>query len=197
MGLVVQLRNALAFDRSLFMTQKIPFLVALTGMFFGVLIAIIFGANEDFFKDQIKAGLQLNSKVIELSKSEEPEAKAELAKFIDGESSKNWRYYQRFHFHSTGIGAMSLGALLLLSLLVAPKAQVLIASYMIAIGGFLYPFVWLLAAVYGPMMGRDVAKETFAIFGYMGGVFMVGILFAIYLVARFQMHVPTKTLPAE
>ena len=161
-------------------------------MLLGVFIAIIFGANEDFFKNRISAGLQKNAKIIELSQTDTPEAKEALAKFIDGESSKNWRYYQRFHFHSTGIGAMSLGALLLLLFIAAPLRQILVASYLIAVGGFLYPFVWLLAGVYGPMMGRDTAKETFAIFGYMGGVFMIGILFAIYLVARHPLQLGHK-----
>jgi hypothetical protein len=61
---------------------------------------------------------------------------------------------------------------------------------MIAIGGFLYPFVWLFAGLYGPEMGRSEAKEAFAVFGYMGGVYLVGILYALYLAAAKPWKTP-------
>ncbi len=172
------------------MKQKAPFLITLFGMFLGVFIAILFGVNEDFFKDRIAAGLQQNAKVMELRKVEAPDTEATVMKYLAAETDKNWRYYQRFHFHSTGIGAMSLAILVVLLLLAAPTKQTLMASYLVAIGGFLYPFVWLLAGIYGPILGRSAAKETFAIFGYMGGVFMVGVIFAMYLVARYPLKKP-------
>jgi len=170
------------------MKQKAPFLITLFSIFLGVFIAILFAVNEDLFKKQIANGLLENAKVIEMSQSSAPEMQEKKASYIKAESEKNWRYYQRFHFHSTGIAAMSLGILLVISLLSAPKLQVLIASYMVAIGGFLYPFVWLFAGIYGPSMGRSAAKESFALFGYMGGVFLVGVAFSIYLVARYPLR---------
>lgn len=168
------------------MKQKAPFLITLFSIFLGVFIAILFGVNEDFFKNRIANGLLENAKVIEMSQSSAPDMQEKKASYIKAESEKNWRYYQRFHFHSTGIAAMTLGVLLVISLLSAPKLQVSIASYMVSIGGFLYPFVWLFAGIYGPSMGRNAAKESFALFGYMGGVFMIGVLFAIYLVSRYS-----------
>jgi hypothetical protein len=69
----------------------------------------------------------------------------------------------------------------------APAKLTALASYLISIGGFLYPFVWLFAAIYGPEMGRSEAKEAFAIFGYMGGVFLVGGLMALYLTFRYPL----------
>lgn len=167
------------------MAQKIPFFIALFGMLLGVFIAILFGANEDMFKSRISAGLERHPRVMELRGTKTPESDGALEKFLAGEADKNWRYYQRFHFHSTGIGAMSLGILLLLSFVAAPRRLSMLASYMIAVGGFLYPFVWLFAGIYGPIMGRTAAKESFAIFGYMGGVFLVGLLLTIYLLMRY------------
>lgn len=55
------------------------------------------------------------------------------------------------------------------------------AADLMSIGGLLYPFVWLFAGIYGPEMGRTEAKEAFAIFGYMGGLFLVGAIFTLIL----------------
>jgi hypothetical protein len=148
--------------------MKIPYLLSVLGLVLGMFIAILFGVNEHMFKDRISAGLENNQKIQSI---EDPEArKAKIAK----ESSKNWRYYQRFHFHSTGIGSMSLALLIFLSFVGAPKKQKKNLAYMISVGGFLYPFVGLFAAEYGPEMGRHEAKEAFQFFAWGGGVMLLG-----------------------
>ncbi len=164
------------------MLNKIPFLLALGAMAGGVLIAIFFGVNEDMFKDRIAAGLERNEQIQAI---EDPVEKSAM---IEAETGKNWRYYQRFHFHATGIGAMVLGVLLLLGRVKAPERLKLSAAYLTAAGGFLYPFVWLFAGIYGPAMGRDEAKEAFAVFGYAGGLFLLGILLTMALVARYELR---------
>jgi hypothetical protein len=141
----------------------------------GVFISILFAVNESSFKDKITSGLDKNVKIQQIV---DPKVKEEK---IKAESDKNWRYYQRYHFHATGIGAMMMGILLFLSRLRAPRKHRAIASYLIAVGGALYPFVWLFAGIYGPEMGRDEAKEAFAIFGYMGGIFLLGVAYSTVL----------------
>src|SRR5690606_12310769 len=89
---------------------------------------------------------------------------------------------------ATGISAMMLGVLILLAFLQAPSILKLISSYMISVGGFLYPFVWLFSAIYGPVMGRSEAKEAFAIFGYMGGLFLVGLIFTMVILIRYPIR---------
>lgn len=163
------------------MTQKIPYLLALLGIMGGVFVAILFGVNESIFKDRINRDLQSNQKVIKIINPEEKKA------FIKKEASKNWRYYQRYHFHATAIGSMSLGILILLSFSLAPKIIKLTSAYMISLGGFFYPFVWLFAAMYGPILGRSVAKERFAVFGYMGGIFLVGVILTTFLICYYPL----------
>jgi hypothetical protein len=51
----------------------------------------------------------------------------------------------------------------------------------------MYPFVWLFAAMYGPILGRSEAKEAFAIFGYAGGVYLVGLILIFILVAKYPL----------
>ena len=164
------------------MVQKLPYLLAVLGMAGGVFIAILFGANEDMFKDRIKDGLTRNAKIQAIADPAEKEKK------LGAEADKNWRYYQRYHFHATGIGAMSLALLLFLARLDAPHKQRRAASWLLAVGGLLYPFVWLFAGIYGPEMGRDEAKETFAIFGYMGGLFLIGIVWTLVLGFRGEVR---------
>ncbi len=162
------------------MIKKIPFFLTLLAMTGGVFIAILFGVNEEIFKDRIKQGLELNPKIQQILDPSEKASK------MTSEADKNWRYYQRFHFHSTGIGAMMMGILLFLSRLKAPSRHKLTAAYLVSVGGFLYPFVWLFAGIYGPEMGRNEAKEAFAIFGYMGGVFLIGTIFSMILALRYD-----------
>lgn len=169
------------------MTQRIPYVIAILTLIGGVFISIIFGANEDFFKNNIKEGLRKNEKI---NLIQDP---AEKAAVLKSEEEKNWRYYQRFHFHSTGIGAMIMGVLLFVSLLSAPDRLKNATSYTVAIGGFLYPYIWLFAAIYGPEMGRDAAKESFAIFGYMGGVFLIGLFMSLYMSLKY----PLRTLKLQ
>ena len=163
------------------MTQRIPYVIAILTLIGGVFISIIFGANEDYFKDKINEGLKKNEKVNQI---QDPIEKAAVLK---SEADKNWRYYQRFHFHATGIGAMIMGVLLFISFLSAPERIKAISSFAVSIGGFLYPFVWLFAAIYGPEMGREAAKETFAVFGYMGGLFLVGLVLTLYMALKYRL----------
>jgi hypothetical protein len=163
------------------MIQRIPYVIAILTLIGGVFISIIFGANEDYFKDKINEGLKKNEKVNQIQDPVEKEA------VLKTEADKNWRYYQRFHFHATGIGAMIMGVLLFISFLSAPERIKAITSFAVSIGGFLYPFLWLFAAIYGPEMGRSAAKEAFAIFGYMGGVFLVGLILSLYMALKYRL----------
>lgn len=163
------------------MTSKIPFLIAILTLIGGVFISVLFGANEELFKNKIIEGLKKNEKI---NLIEDPAEKAEMLK---SEEEKNWRYYQRFHFHSTGIGAMVMGVLLFVSFLSAPEKLKITTSYLVAIGGFLYPYIWLFAAIYGPELGRGAAKEKFAILGYMGGVFLLGLFMSLYMAFKYPL----------
>lgn len=168
------------------MIRKIPYLLSILGIIGGVFIAILFGINEEIFKEKIVAGLEKNVKIQQI---EDPTKKSEK---IISETDKNWRYYQRFHFHANGIGAMMLALLLLLGRVRAPVRLKTLSAYAISVGGFLYPFVWLFAALYGPEMGRAEAKEAFAIFGYMGGLFLLGALATLVLTLRYEVSEPNE-----
>jgi hypothetical protein len=162
------------------MLKRIPFFLAILSLTGGVFISILFGANEDIFKNKINQGLEKNLKIQSIVDSEQKNIK------LKEEADKNWRYYQRYHFHATGIGAMMLGLLIFTSGLFAPIKLKLISQWLVSLGGFFYPFVWLFAALYGPEMGRSEAKESFALFGYMGGFFLMGSLLVVYMSLKYD-----------
>lgn len=153
---------------------KGPMTVAMLGIVGGIFIAIIFGVNEGIFKEAIKEGLKSNEAIQSIVDVDKKSAK------LKKEEDKNWRYYQRFHFHASAIGAMSVALLLLLNNLPIAARRKTILGWFLSVSGFLYPFVWLFAAIYGPSWGRGVAKEKFAIFGYMGGVYLLSVLVLVY-----------------
>ncbi len=168
------------------MKNRLPFIITTFSMALGVFIAILFGINESYFKDKIADAIKKNPTYLSL---ETPE---EQTKHFKKEKDKNWRYYQRFHFHSTGISAMTLALLILLSFSLAPKKIVFYTKYMLSIGGLLYPFVWLFAAEYGPIIGRGAAKDKFSFFAYMGGVFFIGLVMTMYCLIKHSVSIPTK-----
>ncbi|MFT6630234.1 MAG: hypothetical protein ACJAS4_000168 [Bacteriovoracaceae bacterium] len=156
---------------------KNSILVAMSGIILGIAIAIVFGVNEDLFKNKIEKGILLNPKYSKIENKNE---------FLKKEASKNWRYYQRFHFHASAIGTMSLALLLLINFTSAPGIRKKVLCPILAISGFLYPFVWLFAGIYGPEWGRTEAKEFFAVFGYMGGVYLVTIIWVFIEVVKTE-----------
>lgn len=166
--------------------MKKPLIIAVVGIILGNLIAIFFALSEDSFKNQIRSGLSENTKISKIVDEGERQKK------IESEESKNWRYYQRFHFHSTGMGAISVGCLLLLMMIQTTSFIKVISAYMISAGGFLYPFVWFFAGLYGPSMGRSEAKEAFAIFGYMGGVYLLGLVLLVFLLCKYPLKTEVK-----
>jgi len=150
-------------------------------MALGILIAIFFGINEEIFKGKINEGLSNNQSIQSIADTDE------RTKKLKYEADKNWRYYQRYHFHATGVGAMTLATLLFIAFLNAPKKERIITQYILTVGGFLYPFVWLFAAIFGPELGRTEAKEAFQFLGYAGGLSLFGMLQTCVMGLRYSL----------
>jgi len=163
------------------MHKKIPFILATLSMVGGIFIAILFGVNEEMFLNKIEKDLNQNPKIMQILDE------TKRAEKISSEKDKNWRYYQRFHFHATAIGSMSIAILLLLNFMAAPTKLITLNSWLIGLGGFLYPIVWLMAALYGPIMGRHEAKEAFKIFAFGGGAYLVGLVLLVFLIIKYPL----------
>lgn len=116
--------------------------LALLTLLFGIVMGISFGANEAGYEHWIDQEVALHPT---LHDAESPE--------------KIWRYAQRAHFHATGIGAFSLGLVLLVGLTGMRARMKTISSTLIGLAGF-YPLGWLSIFLLAPSMGREPAHEA-------------------------------------
>lgn len=116
--------------------------LALLTLLFGIVMGIVFGINEDGVKDYINAGITAN-----------PNHHDEKS------ADKIWRYAQRSHFHATGIGAFTLGLIVLVSLTGMSKQLKQFSATLIGLGG-LYALSWFSMFLLAPSVGRDAAHEA-------------------------------------
>lgn len=116
--------------------------LALLTLLFGIVMGIVFGINEDGVKDYINAGITAN-----------PD------NHDDKSADKIWRYAQRSHFHATGIGAFTLGLIVLVSLTGMKKRLKQLNATLIGLGG-LYALSWFSTFLWAPSMGRDAAHHA-------------------------------------
>lgn len=132
--------------------------LVIVGLMFGVGMGILFGVNEDAFKDFVAQGIAANPEVHD-------------AKSPD----KIWRYAQRAHFHSTGIAAFSLGLIFLAMVSSLKPAYKKMSAILLGLGSF-YPLSWFSMFFLAPSIGREAAHahiltEVFAFTG-VGGILL-------------------------
>ena len=141
---------------------------------FGICLGITFGLFEDDIKSLIKAGIAANPA---------PHAEDSQA------AQKIWRWWLRGHFHSMGLGAltMALIALTALSGLKPPVKRY--ASVLIGLGGC-YGLSWFVMANKAVAVGRSAAHHAplvkFIVFVSVGCLLLgIGILFANIIFGLF------------
>ncbi len=120
--------------------------LALLTLLFGIFLGVAFGINEDNIKDGIKSQVS---------------AHADQHKSISRSSDKIWRYLQRAHFHATGIGAFTLG-LVILSAFTGMRAWLkMLTSLLIGLGG-VYALAWFNLYHLSPSIGTEAAHHAFS-----------------------------------
>ena len=150
---------------------RVPLAMTIVAVAFGVAMGVILQFNEDFFKGRIEGGLARNPQVQSVT---------------DHEVKEHSLYYQRYVTYSVSLGAATLAALLILGRFQAARKKVLVTQYILAFGGFLYPFFWLLMALNGPEMGREAAREAFIFLTYAGGLSVFGLLQTFFMALKYD-----------
>lgn len=123
---------------------KIGLALAILTILFGVLLGALFGINEDWFKNYIQSGITAN-----------PQLFKDAAK----EQDAIWRWVQRAHFHAGGVGAFSLGLIILTALTSMSDRRKQITAALIGLSIF-YPLTWLSLFLYAPHIGRAAAHHA-------------------------------------
>ncbi len=113
--------------------------LAMCGLLFGLALGILFGMNEDLFKDFIASGI---SAVPDLHDENSP--------------AKIWRYVQRAHFHAMGIAAVTISLILLVAVSSMTSGLKKLSAVLIGLGN-LYPLSWFFMFLLSPSLGRSAA----------------------------------------
>jgi hypothetical protein len=123
---------------------KIGLALAILTILFGLVLGALFGLNEDMFQNYIQSGIAAN-----------PQFFADAAQ----EQETIWRWVQRAHFHAGGIGAFSLGLVILTALTSMSDRRKQITAALIGLSAF-YPLSWFALFLYAPHMGRNAAHSA-------------------------------------
>ncbi|MSU64916.1 MAG: hypothetical protein EXS38_02170 [Opitutus sp.] len=131
---------------------------ALPGMFFAVLtllfgfsLGIAFGVNEDAIQTHLKASATAVRDTVYRGNDAAMKTVQE----------RSWVYLQRAHLHAGGIGAASIGLILLLVRLGDRPSVTRIVSLALGVGTLGYPIYWMWAALRAPGLGSTgAAKES-------------------------------------
>jgi hypothetical protein len=126
---------------------KIGLALVLLTLALNIGLGALFGLNEDLFQNYIKAGIAAN-----------PSLFPDAAK----EAGYMWRWVQRAHFHAGGIGAFSLGLVILTALTGMSDLRKKITATLIGLSIF-YPMAWFMMFYYAAQVGRPAAHHLFVV----------------------------------
>lgn len=128
----------------------------------GIGMGISFGVNEELYQNFIANGIAAHPQLHD---------KASQG-FI-------WRWALRAHFHAAGIGAFSIGLVILVALSGMSDARKQITAVLIGLGG-LYPMAWFVMFCVAPSIGRKAARHHWLVetltYVSLGGL-LLGLLF--------------------
>ena len=91
----------------------------------------------------------------------------------------------RGHLHAMGLGLLTICVSLMLSLIKSPVKVKTLASACVGIGGFFYPFSWIIMGFRTPALGIDGAAESvFPIAAFSVFLVVTGILLTLFYVIK-------------
>jgi len=129
----------------------IGLLLAVFTLLFGFGLGIVFGLNEGIIKTRLKtSAAEVRDTVY---RGDDAAIKAVL--------DKSWVYFQRAHLHAGGLGATSVGLILVVVLLGTGPGLTRLISLGLGGGGLGYSVFWLWAGLRAPGLGSTgAAKES-------------------------------------
>lgn len=91
----------------------------------------------------------------------------------------------RGHLHAMGLGLLTICVSLLLSLIKAPVKMKTLASACAGIGGFFYPFAWIIMGFRTPSIGAEAAADSvFPITAFSVFLVLAGILLTLFYTVK-------------
>lgn len=91
----------------------------------------------------------------------------------------------RGHLHAMGLGLLTICVSLLLSLIKAPVKIKTLASACAGIGGFFYPFAWIIMGFRTPSIGAEAAADSvFPITAFSVFLVLAGVLLTLFYTVK-------------
>ncbi len=134
--------------------------LAFSTLMFGIFLGVAFGVAEYSIKEFVRTAVSLHPDL------HGPKSSAGI-----------WRYAQRAHFHSAGIGAFTIGLIILVAFTTMRDRLKSATAILIGLGG-LYPLSWFSMFLLAPSMGARAAHGALPteFLAYAGtGCLLVGI----------------------
>jgi len=156
---------------------KIGLGLAILALLMNIGLGVLFGVNEAVFQDYIKAGIAAHPDLFRPTSQE-----------------GIWRLVQRAHFHAGGIGAFSLGLVVVTALSGMSAARKQLTAALIGLSIF-YPIAWYVMFFQAPLIGSRAAHAYWLVelCTYIG----VGSLGLGLLLLILGIFVPAKKLIQE
>lgn len=123
---------------------KIGLALAISMLLMNIIMGILFGVCDEFFKNYIHSGMSLHPDLF-------PNAKKD--------SITMWKMVQRAHYHAGGIGAYVLGMVIITALTDMSYLRKKITSILLGLSVF-YPLAWLAMFFYAPVIGKKAAHSV-------------------------------------
>jgi len=95
----------------------------------------------------------------------------------------------RGHLHAMGLGLLTICVSLMLALIRAPAKMKTLASAAAAIGGFFYPFAWIIMGFRTTALGAEASAESvFPIAAFSVALVAAGLLLTLYYFIAGALH---------
>ena len=148
--------------------------LSLLTLFMGIYLGIHFGKDEDNIKKYLKE--KATASAVFKGDAEE----------IGAAARNGWKYLKRSHEHFQGLGAISIGLILLLSSTWLKPVIKTAVSIGTGFGAFIYPLFWYITAYNAAEMGKHAAKESLALMAQFGaGIYALSFLVTFGAVLSF------------
>jgi hypothetical protein len=148
--------------------------LSLLTLFMGIYLGIHFGKDEDNIKKYLKE--KATASAVFKGDAEE----------IGAAARNGWKYLKRSHEHFQGLGAISIGLILLLSSTWLKPVIKTVVSIGTGLGAFIYPLFWYITAYNAAEMGKHAAKESLALMAQFGaGIYALSFLVTFGAVLSF------------
>jgi len=177
-----------------FPSVRLGAILSLLTILFGFGVGVAFGLYEDDMKKNLKDKALMTVEADKSKPLEKQIYKGDMAK-VDKISNKSFKYLIRAHLHSSGLGAIAMSLIILLSFMTGvPSVVRWIVSFMLGLGSLMYSMAWMYAGLKAPLLGSTgAAKQSLYFMAGPSIVMCVVGVFAVLVLVVYQAYIKKES----